>query len=139
MPNAASPPRRSSMGWIIVAVLIGLAIVGTWIGVVLATAPAHAAEMCTASYYGGGKGERLAKHTANGEVFDHRKMTAAHRNLPFGTRVRVTWQGRSVVVRINDRGPAKSTGRCLDLSRSAANTLGMIHSGIARVRIDVLN
>lgn len=131
--------RQSSLGWIAIALVAGLAIAGAWIGVVLATAPAHAATVCMASFYGGGKGERLARHTASGEVFDYRKMTAAHRSLPFGTRARVTWHGRSVMVRISDRGPAKQTGRCIDLSRGAASALGMIRAGVARVRVDVLN
>jgi rare lipoprotein A len=91
------------------------------------------AETCRASWYGGG--EYLNRHTANGERFDPRKLTAAHRSLPFGTRVRVTWRGRSVVVVINDRGPAKWTGRCIDLSRSAANAIGMIGAGVGRVTI----
>ena len=77
---------------------------------VLAT-PAHAGQSCRASYYGPESGSR----TANGERFRPDGISAAHRSLPFGTRVRVTYRGRSVVVRINDRGPAKWTGRCIDL------------------------
>jgi rare lipoprotein A len=99
----------------------------------LAVTPAQA---CTASYYGGG--ERLSRHTANGERFSPHGLTAAHRTLPFGTRVRVSLGGRSVVVRINDRGPAKWTGRCIDLSKGAARVLGMIPRGVARVQMEVL-
>lgn len=128
--------QSAPWGWIAIALLVGLVFALMFFGPVFAIR-AHA-ETCVASYYGGGKGERLSRHTANGEVFNHGGMTAAHRSLPFGTRVRVTWKGRSVVVRINDRGPARSTGRCIDLSRGAASRLGMIHSGVARVRVDVV-
>ncbi|MND97557.1 RlpA-like protein precursor [compost metagenome] len=67
-------------------------------------------------------------------------MTAAHRSLPFGTRVKVTNLNneRSVVVRINDRGP-HTRGRLIDLSRAAAEKLGMIRSGTARVRVQSLS
>ena len=69
----------------------------------------------------------------------HNSMTAAHRTLPFGTRVKVTntLNGRSVVVKINDRGPF-IRGRIIDVSRGAARRLGMIHRGIVPVRIQVL-
>jgi rare lipoprotein A len=125
------------MGWIGLAMLVGLAIALVWFW----PAFARAGEVCTASYYGGGKGEKLAKYTASGAVFDHRQMTAAHRSWPFGTRVRVTHlgNGRSVIVKINDRGPARATRRCIDVTRAAAEALDMIHDGTARVRIDILN
>jgi rare lipoprotein A len=100
----------------------------------LATA-AHG-ETCRASYYGGG--EYLNRHTASGARFDPAKLTAAHRTLPFGTRVRVSWHGRSVVVTVNDRGPAKWTGRCIDLAKAAAVKLDMIRAGVATVTINVL-
>lgn len=89
-----------------------------------------------ASFYGRGFAGRP---TATGERFNPEAMTAAHRSLPFGTRVRVTnvRNGRSVVVRINDRGPF-IRGRVIDLSTGAARTLGMIGSGLAPVRIEVL-
>ena len=66
-------------------------------------------------------------------------MTAAHRTLPFGTRVRVTnlWNGRSAVVRINDRGPYVGQ-RVIDLGHGAAGELGLFHSGIAQVKLEVL-
>jgi rare lipoprotein A len=91
------------------------------------------AKTCLASYYGGG--ERLNRHTANGEVFRPNGLTAAHRSHRFGTRVRVSLGKRSVVVRINDRGPAAYTGRCIDLSKGAASKLGMIRRGAAKVTI----
>lgn len=94
------------------------------------------AKTCLASWYGGG--EKLARHTANGEVFRPNGVTAAHRSLPFGTRVRVSFGNRSVVVRINDRGPHAKTGRCIDLSRGAAKQIGMIRRGVAKVRIQIL-
>jgi len=81
-----------------------------------ACGPARA-ETVRASWYGGGGHERLSRHTASGERFDPRALTAAHRTLPFGTRVRVCRAG-CVVVRINDRGPFVR-GRSLDLSRAA--------------------
>ena len=77
--------------------------------------------------------------TATGEHFDRRALTAAHKTLPFGTRVRVTCDdtGKSVIVRINDRGPYKE-GRVIDLSERAAESLGMTSVGIAAVRLEVL-
>ena len=74
--------------------------------------------------------------TANGERMDPNELTAAHRSLPFGTRVLVEnlANGRSVVVRINDRGPFIG-GRIIDLSKAAANSIGMINTGTAKVRV----
>ena len=90
-----------------------------------------------ASFYG--HGEKLARHTSDGEVFDPNALTAAHRTLPMNTRVRVTYRRRSVVVRINDRGPAAYTGRDLDLSYEAALELGLVARGAGPVTIVVLN
>jgi rare lipoprotein A len=89
-----------------------------------------------ASWYGY---DWAGRKTANGERFNPEAMTAAHRSLPMGTRVRVTntHNGRSVVVRINDRGPYIG-GRVIDLSVGAAKILGMVSSGVAAVRIEVL-
>jgi rare lipoprotein A len=77
--------------------------------------------------------------TANGEKFDTHELTAAHRTLPFGTRLRVTnvATGRSVTVRVNDRGPF-IRGRHVDVSYSAAETLGMVGDGVAKVKLDVV-
>ncbi|MEH2078590.1 MAG: septal ring lytic transglycosylase RlpA family protein [Nostoc sp.] len=89
-----------------------------------------------ASYYGyDGSGNR----TASGQRFNPEEMTAAHRSLPFGTQVRVTntRNGRSVVLRINDRGPY-IRGRIIDVSAGAARILGMMGSGVAPVNIEVL-
>jgi rare lipoprotein A len=89
-----------------------------------------------ASFYGGRFHGRL---TASGVRFDANGMTAAHRSLPFGTRVRVTHlgNGRSVDVRINDRGPYVG-GRIIDLSQGAAGAIGMHGQGVARVKVTVL-
>jgi rare lipoprotein A len=81
------------------------------------------------------------RRTASGERFSQRKLTAAHRSLPFGTRVRVTnlSNGRSVVVRINDRGPfGRDRSRIIDLSKAAARKLDFIGDGVARVKVEVL-
>jgi rare lipoprotein A len=93
-----------------------------------------------ASYYGGGpRRYEPNAHTANGEIFNQWDLTAAHRTLPMGTRLLVTHKGRSVVVRINDRGPALWTGRSLDLSRGAATEIGLIESGVGAVQVQVLD
>ena len=91
------------------------------------------AEIGRASWYS------LTSKTASGERCDPGALTAAHRSLPFGTKVKVEnlKNGRSVVVRINDRGPFVG-GRVIDLTRAAARRLGFISSGIARVRLTVL-
>jgi len=85
-------------------------------------------------------GERFHNRpTASGELFDVADLTMAHPSLPFGTRVRVTnlRNGRSVVVRVNDRGPFVGS-RIADLSQAAAASLGMLNRGLARARIEVL-
>jgi rare lipoprotein A len=97
---------------------------------VLSCAAAHAT--CLASWYGSESGKR----TANGERFDPRGLTAASRTLAFGTVLRVTAGNRSVIVRINDRGPSARTGRCLDLSEGAARVLGILQWGTAHVSIE---
>jgi rare lipoprotein A len=89
-----------------------------------------------ASYYD----DSLAgKRTASGEIYDPKKLTAAHRTLPFGTRVRVTnlFNDKSVIVRINDRGPFVKS-RIIDLSRAAAERLDMIDNGVVEVFIEVI-
>jgi rare lipoprotein A len=89
-----------------------------------------------ASWYGANSG----KSTASGERFDEGQLTAAHRHLPFGTIVRVTNErnGRSVEVRINDRGPWSGGDRIIDVSSSAADRLDMKTSGIIPVRVEVV-
>jgi rare lipoprotein A len=90
-----------------------------------------------ASWYGPGFHGR---QSASGEVFNQHALTAAHRTLPFGTRVRVTnvHTGQQVVVRINDRGPF-SHGRIIDLSAGAAAEIGLRRMGVGRVRVEVLS
>jgi len=94
------------------------------------------AEVGHASYYGA---KWHGRTTANGERMDVYAMTAAHKTLPFHTRVRVTMlsTGKSVIVRINDRGPFVK-GRIIDLSDEAARRIGLIGAGVAKVRIEVL-
>jgi rare lipoprotein A len=89
---------------------------------------AHAETM---SFYGRESGPR----TASGERFNPNAMTAAHRTLPFGTLVQVTYRGRSVVVRINDRGPFVK-GRDIDLSEGAARRIGC--DGVCQVTIEIV-
>lgn len=94
-------------------------------------------ETGTASYYGS---RHHGKRTASGEPFNQHGLTAAHRSLAFGSRVLVTnlANDRSVVVRINDRGP-HTRSRLIDLSRAAAEKIGMLRSGTARVRVQGLS
>lgn len=97
----------------------------------------HHGEIGEASWYGKAhQGQR----TASGENFDMHALTAAHRTLPFGTIVRVTdlGNGRSVNVRINDRGPVRAD-RIIDLSYEAARKLGFVARGTARVKITVVD
>lgn len=90
-----------------------------------------------ASFYGG---EFHGRRTASGERYDHQEMTAAHRTLPFGTRVRVTnvENGKSVVVRITDRGPFRK-GRVIDVSKRAARELGFVRQGTTEVELRVVS
>ncbi len=92
--------------------------------------------MGVASYYAD---EFNGRTTANGETFDMNSLTAAHRTLPFNTILRVTnlENGKSVVVRVNDRGPFKDD-RVIDLSLAAAKSIGLIANGTARVSLEVL-
>lgn len=91
----------------------------------------------SASYYAD---KFQGRRTASGEAFDNGAMTAAHRSLPFGSLVRVTntANGRSVVVRINDRGPF-SRGRLIDVSRAAAEELGIVARGHGTVALELLD
>lgn len=89
-----------------------------------------------ASFY---SDEFIGKYTASGEQYDHDKLTAAHLTLPFGTKVKVTnyENNKSVVVTVNDRGPFVQ-GRIIDLSKSAAETIGLTEKGLAKVRVEVI-
>lgn len=125
-----------------VAVALGLAVsVATLLAGCAGTSPSESSsgfvQRGEAAYYSDAYQGEL---TANGERYDRSEMTAAHRSLPFGTQVEVTNldNGRQVSVRINDRGPF-TPGRIIDLSYRAAKRLGMIRSGIAPVRLEVVN
>ena len=98
--------------------------------------PAARVQTGLASYYGA---DFHGRKTASGEIFDQWKLTCAHRDLPFGTRLKVTnlENKKSVIVRVNDRGPWV-TGRIIDLSYAAAKQLGMIKNGVIKVRIEII-
>jgi rare lipoprotein A len=106
------------------------------LAVLLLVAACCLAEEGLASWYGG---KFQGRRTASGEIFDTRQFTAAHKSLPFGARVLVTnlSNGRSVTVRINDRGPFVA-GRVIDLSLAAAAAIGLAGRGVAAVRLEVL-
>jgi rare lipoprotein A len=87
-----------------------------------------------ASFFGNDSGSK----TASGQRFSQNALTAAHRSLPFGTKLRVTHGGRSVVVTINDRGPF-IRGRVLDLSTGAARAIGLTSAGVGRVTAEVVS
>lgn len=117
-----------------IRVVLSCAVLSLTAGFV-ASSPARAdTSTGIASYYWQGQS------TASGERFNPGAMTAAHRSLPFGTKVRVTnlRNGRTVVVRINDRGPFVR-GRVIDLSRAAASELGFTGSGVTHVSLAVMN
>ena len=94
-------------------------------------------EIGTASWYGR---EHHGRRTASGQPFDMYGLTAAHRTLPFGSRIRVTnvGNGRSVVLTINDRGPF-IRGRFLDVSYRAARDLGFVRAGVTRVKVQTVH
>jgi len=116
--------------WLVPVLILGVAVL------FLAPGPPQYAEVGIASWYGPGFHGRT---TANGELYDMYAFTAAHKTLPFGTVVEVVDldTGRSVVVRINDRGPFVP-GRIIDLSYAAAGALGILERGTARVGLIVL-
>jgi rare lipoprotein A len=95
--------------------------------------PAHAANVGWASYY------KKGRLTANGEAFRPMGLTAAHRKLPFGTKLKVTnvRNGKSVLVRVNDRGPFIK-GRILDLSLGAAKVIGLTKTGVGKISFVVV-
>ena len=99
-------------------------------------APAPAADIGLASFYGL---EHAGKRTASGRRFDPAALTAAHPSLPFGSKLRVTnlANGRQVVVEVSDRGPF-SRKRIVDVSKAAAQELGFVRQGVAKVKLDPL-
>ncbi len=106
------------------------------VALILIAAPSYASTM-RSSWYDCAKPGECSKNkiTANGEKFNPNALTAAHKTLPFGTLLRVTHKGRSVVVRINDRGPFIK-GRHLDLSRAAARKIGC--AGVCTVKVEII-
>lgn len=116
------------------AVVCASVFVGSIMGATSFSFVANAKSNCgVASWYD------LTSRTASGEMMDPSKLTAAHKTLRFGTKLRVTSRrnGRSVVVRINDRGPFIK-GRFIDLSKAAARKLGFINAGTAKICIEIL-
>ena len=113
---------------------VGGSVSGSWLNANAAIAPSSGRSFSgMASYYGNESGSR----TASGQRMNANAMTAAHRSLPFGTKLRVTHGGRSVVVTINDRGPF-IRGRVLDLSTGAARVIGLTGAGVGRVVAEVM-
>lgn len=119
---------------VLATALFVLLLVASW-GLITAKTASACDRHCDglASWYGSESGSR----TASGQRFDRHGLTAAHRCLPFGTRLRVRYGGRSVVVTINDRGPF-IRGRVLDLSEGAARAVGLRSRGVGRVTCEVL-
>ena len=110
---------------------------GSWRNANAAIAPASGSGHSfsgMASYYGNESGSK----TASGQRFNQNAMTCAHRSLPFGTKLRVTHGGNSVVVTVNDRGPFVR-GRVLDLSTAAARAVGLTGAGVGRVTAEVVS
>lgn len=139
-PAPVLPPRADVVTtWILASLLFqGCTLVGgpSPSPTSPAERPAAWTETGMASWYGD---PFHGRPTASGETYDMNELTGAHRTLPFGTRLRVQNldNGHSVTIRINDRGPFAKE-RILDVSRKAAQELGMIGPGTARVRITVL-
>lgn len=128
-PDTARKPKPRALrrGLLVLGVLAMLLPFGpAWAGI----------QEGTVSWYGS---QFHKRPTASGEIFNANALTMAHPTLPFGTRVKVTnlKNGRSVVVRVNDRGPFVGH-RIADLSKAAAETLGMMRRGVARARIEIL-
>ena len=116
---------------------VGGSSAGSWLNANAAIAPSSGTGRSfsgMASFYGNESGSK----TASGQRFNQNAMTAAHRTLPFGTKLRVTHGDRSVVVTINDRGPF-IRGRVLDLSTGAARAVGLTSAGVGRVVAEVIS
>ncbi len=114
---------------------VGGSVGGSWLNANAAIAPSSGRSFSgMASYYGNESGSR----TASGQRMNASAMTCAHRSLPFGTKLRVTHGGRSVVVTVNDRGPFIH-GRVLDLSTGAARAIGLTAAGVGRVTAEVIS
>ncbi len=129
MARHASPPASEgfSNGW---------SSNGSWMNSNAAITPSSTGRSFSglASYYGNESGSR----TASGQRMNANAMTCAHRSLPFGTKLRVTHGGQSVVVTVNDRGPF-IRGRVLDLSTGAARAIGLTRAGVGRVTAEIVS
>lgn len=117
------------------AFLIGLVV----LFIVYVVPYCEGAEEGIASWYGGG--EKLNKYTASGEVFSSERLTCAIWDVPFQTRLRITRLDThaSVIVRVNDRGPARRLGRLIDLTRAAFLKLAPLEKGLIKVRVEVIS
>lgn len=128
-----SPVRRWPWATALVAILSVLIVLATGCATTQRYRSGGRVFVGYGTYYGP---QYHGRRTASGEVFDQYAMTAAHRTLPFGTRVRVTNRanGKSVIVRINDRGPFVA-GVVIDLSFGAAQRIGLLSKGLVRVEV----
>lgn len=128
---------RSVRTWLVAIAIAAAACGGGQKPKRTATGETRGVQSGMATWYGGG---HHGGPTASGERFNKNAMTAAHRTLPMGTRVRVTNQknGRSVILRINDRGPYGNKRRIIDVSEGAARQLDMIEAGVVPVRVEVI-
>ena len=108
--------------------------------ITLATINTTFAKTSTASWYGGNDGYH-GKRTASGEIYDHNQLTAAHKTLKFGTKLCVTnnANGKTVTVRITDRGPFAGKERVLDLSKAAFQTIAPLSTGVINISYKVCN
>src|SRR5215467_2921016 len=132
-----SAPMRGQGLWLVAVLATGCATPGVIRPPSQSPPPLLGAQWTgTASWYGD---PHHGRETASGEIFDNARLTAAHRTLPFGTRVAVTNldNGRTVEVRVNDRGPS-AAGRLIDLSEGAARAIGGIGAGLIHVTIRVI-
>lgn len=109
-------------------------ILGLGLMLALMAPMASQAHTVTTSWYGK---QWDGRRTASGQVFNHRKLTVAHRTLPMGTRVKITRGPYKVIVRVNDRGPYV-LGRSLDVSQAVANRLKITRKGVAQVHMTIL-
>jgi rare lipoprotein A (peptidoglycan hydrolase) len=148
LPEVTPGARRARRAALIVATIVALILATLAAGCGSSTRTGSTAkprgsrpglQRGLATWYGNSKGQHGGP-TASGERFDRHKLTAAHLRLKFGTWVRVTntKNGRSVRVRINDRGPYGNAKRIIDVSEAAARILGMIDAGVVPVTVEVL-
>jgi rare lipoprotein A len=138
LPHGPARPRRFLWRALVVASLIVLVACGQAHKPAPKRVGTGDVQQGMATWYGG---KHHGGPTASGERFDKNAMTAAHLTLRMNTRVRVTNKrnGRSVIVRINDRGPYGNKSRIIDLSEAAARVLGMIDAGVVPVTLEVLH